>query len=304
MASSFTLSPPLAFFANRAIIGAKNDLARIRRFSTNLSPDRAQKGETILVNKYEISAGTAFHVTDNNYGKVNGEVTPVEVKITEHYKKTYGLTDRDFLTLETGELARCADAAGVSLGMSIQNVVAAALKTATGTDGATPAIPAAGLTTRAEANAIRKLAIDKKIGVRNTNLVLDGIPFTDLISLFDSSVIGNSSPIQEGRIDRLQGYNSVEEFQGFAGDGAIVGALVPVDNLVIAGRTIEFVPGQNHGSAEYGTVTDPESGLVIGIYKFYDYETRTWKITAEALFGAKTVTPEKTILLHQAASQP
>lgn len=291
MASSITASPALTYLANRVIQSAHNDLSKVSRFATNFSDEAVQPGTTMKVALFDTSAATAYNAATNNYGNPNGSVTFVPVPFSNHVKKTYSFTDKDFAEINVAVLNRAADAAALAVGLAIDSAVSLALNTGTGTGTYTT------LTAKAGVSGIRKLAISKGVGVANTNLVLAGDPFSDLITLFDSAALGTSDAVQRGYIDRLAGFRSVSEFQGL---GTITGALVPADGLLIASRTIP-VKGLGASDAEYATVTDPDTGLTLGLYKYFERTTRENLVTVECLFGAALSEAAKVIKLTAAA---
>ena len=306
MSTSLT-SPGLIFAANKALIGAHRAIAKVSQFATDFSADAAQPGDTMAVEFFDTDPATDYDDDSNNYGTVNGTVKDVKVTFDKRVKKTYGYKPTDLLKASAAIWTRKGDAAGIAVGLAIEQKVAALInktnipKTGDGY-GSYNEVVVASVTKKALSNLRAACAAVGDVGIdpARTVLVLTPAAFADALALFDANVYGGSEAIRNGVLPGLYGFKGVMELNlsKTAGEN-LVGALVPAEALGIAGRTI---PADEFDGAECGFTTDEASGLTLSTYAFVDKNTRTHKFTIEALFGAKLIQPGKCVRLVSEAT--
>ncbi len=324
MASSIK-DPAVRFMANRAIMVAHDTIARLRDFTTDFTPDAVQAGSTMLVQFFDDGEAEDFNRETNNYGHASASSSFVEVKFGTHIKKTFEFTPDDYLNIGSNRWQNAGDAMGRSVSRGLLKRACAIInKTNIPTSGQDKKVAEDGTITgtllnfgawneKVYANAITKSVVAEEfydacskadIDPADTVVMLNGKKFGQLLASLDANVYGDRSAIAEGRIPGLYGFRAVIKNDMLPADSAehLFGALVPVNALGIAGRTIPVLNPQEY--AEVGTVTDDASGLVIQFRRGGDWRTDCSDLTAEALFGSKLLQPTKIVRLVSEATTP
>lgn len=301
MASSLT-SPALVFSARKAIEAAHKALVKIGLFSTNLSADAAQPGSTMKVPVFTPNAAAQFDASTNNYGNVDGTLTYAPVTFANHVKNTFGFSDKDFLEIIPGGVwDNAAKASGTSVAMAIATVVSGLINKTNIPKTATNEVVFNSVTLPNVAKLRAKVTAAGADPAR-TVLMAEPTTFADILALLPANAYGGSDAIRDGVIPGLFGFKACIENAYLSTDAAekLVGALVPEDALVVAGRTIEVQSPKNY--QEVGYTTDEASGLTLGLRRFGDPRTGENYATVEALFGASLVQSSKCIRLVSQAT--
>ncbi len=303
MATSLT-DPSLVFAANKALIAAHPAIAKVSQFATDFSAEAAQPGSTMKVMVFDTAAATAYDASSNNYGTVNGTLAGVSVTFANRVKKTYAYNPTDHLKVNPSVWARRGEAAGIAIARTIESTVALLVnKTNIPKTGSGSAVNESVLSSITKAGLAKLRAAADAAGAdpASTVLVLNPTAFAETLALFDANIYGGAEAVRNGVVPGLYGFKAVMQAPlDSAAAEKLVGALIPAEALVVAGRTI---PADDVGSgAECGFTTDEESGLTVGTYAYVDHATREHKFTMEALFGATLVQPEKCVRLVSAAT--
>lgn len=306
MASSLT-SPALVFSARKAIEAAHRALVKIGLFSNNLTADAAQPGSTMKVPVFTPNAAAAFDASTNNYGDVDGTLTYAPVTFANHVKNTFGFSDKDFLEILPGGVwENAAKASGTSIAMAIASVVSGLINKTnipkSGSPFSSKNEVVYNSVTLAATAALRDKCAKLNIDPARTVFMAEPATFAALLALLPANAYGGSEAIRDGVIPGLFGFKAAIEnsYLTTASGENLVGALVPEDALVVAGRTIEVQSPKNY--QEVGYTTDEASGLTLGLRRFGDPRTGENYATVEALFGAALVQPAKCIRLVSSAT--
>ena len=302
MSTSLT-DPNLVFAANKALIAAHPAIAKVSNFATDFSAQAAQPGDKMTIMVFDSTAATEYDESTNNYGTTNGTLAGVQVTFGFHPKKTYSYNPLDTLKVNKAVWSRRGEASGLAIARSIEASVAGLItatnipKTGTGT-AANESVFAS--VTKANLAKLRAKITAAGADPAATVLALNPSNFADMLALFDANVFGGVEAIRQGIVPGLYGFKAVMELP-LSTDASekLVGALIPEDALVIAGRT---VPADDLPGAQYGTTTDEDSGLTISTYAFVEHNTRKHLFTNEALFGAKIIQPTKCVRLVSEAT--
>ena len=303
MSTSLT-NPQLVFAANKALIAAHPAIAKVSKFATDFSAEAAQPGDTMKVMVFDTAAATAYDASSNNYGTVNGTLAGVAVTFAHRVKKTYAYNPTDHLKVNPAVWNRRGEAAGVAIARAIESAVAGLIIATnipkTG-DGSAANESVLSSITKANLAKLRKACIAAEADPANTVLALNPTAFAEALALFDANIYGGTEAIRQGVVEGLYGFKAVMQLP-LSSDASekLVGALIPSEALVVAGRTI---PADDVGDgAECGFTTDEDSGLTVGTYAYVDHATREHKFTMEALFGAKIIQPKACVRLVSEAT--
>ncbi|MBP5787548.1 MAG: hypothetical protein J6Y19_07020 [Kiritimatiellae bacterium] len=302
MSTSLT-DPQLVFAANKALIAAAPAIAKVKNFATDFSQEAAQPGDTLTIEVFDSAAATQYDESSNNYGTTNGSVTGVQVTFAYHPKKTYSYNPLDTLKVNKAIWNRRGEASGLAISRSIEASVAALINKTnipkTGTGSAANESVLASIT---KANLAKLRAKIDAAGAdpARTVLALNPDHFADMLALFDANVFGGVEAIRLGVVPGLYGFKAVMQLPLSLDAGEkLVGALIPEDALVVAGRTI---PADDLPGAQYGVTVDEDSGLAVSTYAYVEHSTRKHLFTNEALFGAKVIQPKACVRLVSEAT--
>lgn len=115
--------------------------------------------------------------------------------------------------------------------------------------------------------------------------------FAKVLEQLDYSVVGNSDSVVTGIIPQLYG------FKGFVCTSNLpsgtVGAIIASDAIGLASRYLAPTEGYSQAWA----ATDEENGFTLGYRTYTDLATGTGKYSANCLFGAKVLQPNKIVRL-------
>ena len=306
MATSLT-SPALVFSAEKAIEAAHKALVKVGLFSTDFSADAVQPGSTMKVPVFTPAAAAQFDATTNNYATVDGSVAYQSVTFGNHVKHTFAFTDTDFLLVKGQQFwANAGRASGTAVSMAIATAVSGLINKTNIPKSGSPfssknEVVFSSVTLAAVAAFRDKCA---KIGTDPARVVLmlEPATFASVLALLPANAYGGTDAIRDGVIPGLFGFKAAVEnsYLTTASGENLVGALVPEDSIVVAGRTIEVQSPRVY--QEVGYTTDEASGLTLGLRRFGDPKTGENFASVEALFGAALVQAPKIIRLVSQAT--
>lgn len=301
MATSLT-SPALVFATDKAIIAARQALAKVALFATDFSQDATQPGTTMKIPIFTPGAAAQFNAASNNYENANGSVTYVPVTFDHHVKQTFQFDDKDFTLVNgTNFWANAGRASGNAISKAILEAVSGLINKTKIPKSATNEVVFNSSAKDKVAN-LRVACENADIDPADTVLMLDPTRFAALLATLDANIYGGPSAIRNGIVEGLYGFKAVIENGKLttASGENLVGALIPTDGLAVAGRTVPVLsPGVYE---EVGQTRDEVSGLVVGVRRHGDPATGANYLTHEALFGAALVQPDKCVRLVSSAT--
>lgn len=319
MASSL-VSPGMRVAANQMLMSLHKDIAKVAMFTTNFTPDAAQKGSTLLIPIMKDGVAADFDRESNNYGDYQGFVRYIPMTFDKHKKHSFGFSENDFnlvngISFWESSGIKSAEA----VGRAIENLVSGLItkenvktsgedKTSfvdengvtvdTGTgdtfSAANEVVIGTGDLTKKTVAGFRKACQGVDIPVRDTILALNSVKFAELLAILDANMYGGTEAVRDGIIPNLYGYKAVMELDSLNDDN-LVGALIPSGSIAVASRTLDILNPKLYD--EIGTATDEASGLVIQMRRGGDWKTGESVATVECLFGAKLVQPTKIVRL-------
>lgn len=273
-------SPGLIKGVNDAIVAVGSACNIAAEFTRDFSDVFVGEGLTAKVAVFKGGSASAFNSASNNYGKVDtNEDDFATISLNNHVKFTRKLDAAVYLEQPNNPYwAKMAEASSKRIAQSISDAIAACFTTTACTGAGVTCASA----TLANIGGLRKSA---QSDIAETVVVLNGEYFTDLLIALGGTYGASAEALQGKIVKNLFGFKSVVCVDGLP--DTVVGALVPSHALAIAGRAINVQNPEAY--AEWGTVTDPASGLTFTVRRHADANADGTLINVEALFGAAVV---------------
>ena len=269
--------------AQNALAPWMDSLLPLRAFSTNFSPEPADKLDTIrvpLIGAPSASSDFAGDYTAN----ADSTVSVVPVQLTRHKYKTVHTTARE--NAETA-LDILENLVGIAIRQLAYDVLQDILSEVTAANYGAPVIPAVAATDFDYRKVIdvREGCADVKMPLENRSLILDDAHFSNLLAddvVSKSYITALAQPgILEGRINRIAGFE-VFETTALPDNGEnLAGIASHPSGLAVAMRYLMPIADYE----EAGAVTDPQTGLTFGYLRFTDTRANKVFITVECLYG-------------------
>ena len=276
--------------AQSALLPYRAALTPLRAFSTNFSPEPADKLDTVRVPVVG-APGLSSDFGGDYTANADSTVTVIPVQLNRHKFKTVHVTAREAAETSLNILGTLVASAVKQLA---QDVLQDIFSSITAANYGTPAITAltADAFTYKKVLAVREACSLSKMPVSDRSLVLDGAYFTNLLA---DEVISKSfySPIMqpgviEAQIKRIGGFDVHETVILPENGEKLVGFASHPSGMAVAMRYL--VPVAEYDEA--GAVTDPETGLTFGYLRYTETSSNRIFVTVECLYGFKPAIPE------------
>ena len=260
-------------------------LTPMRAFSTNFSPEPADKLDTVRVPF--VGAPTQSSDFAGNYTQnADSTVTVIPVQLTKHKFKTVHLTAREAAETAFNVLDTLVSAAVKQLAQDVLQDIFGEITAANYGASVIAALTAAAFDYK-RLLAIREACSAVKMPVTDRALILDGAYFTNLLG--DDVVAKGFVPqvtqpgVVEAQIRRLAGFDLHETVILPENGEKLVGFAAHPSGLAVAMRYL--VPAAQYDEA--GAVTDPETGLTFGYLRYTEVQSNRVFVTVECLYGFK-----------------
>jgi hypothetical protein len=264
-------------------------LLPLRAFSTNFSPEPADKLDTVrvpVVAPPSQSSDFAGSYTD----PADSTVTVVPVQLSRHKFKTIHVTAREAASTALNVLETLVSSAAKQLAQDVLQDIFSAITNANYGTPEIPAVAAADFNYKSVLD-IRKDCSEVKMPVADRSLVLDGAYYTNLLAdatVAKSFMIPIAAPgVIEAQIRRLAGFDMFETVILPSNNENLVGFASHPSGMAVAMRYL--VPVAIYDEA--GAVTDPETGLTFGYLRFTERASNRIFITLECLYGFAPAIP-------------
>jgi len=275
--------------AQSALQPFSSTLLPIRAFSTNFSPEPADRLDTVrvpIVGAPAPSVDFAGSYTTN----VDSTVTVAPVQLNRHKFKTIHVTARENAETSLNVLETLLQSAVKQLA---QDVLTDIFTEITAANFGAPAIPALAATAfnYKSVLGVREACAIANMPVGNRALIIDSAYFTNLLG---DDIVAKSfvtpvsqSGVVDGIIRRLAGFD-VYETNVIPGNAEkLVGFAAHPSAIAVAMRYLEPI-------AEYeeaGAITDPTTDLTFGYMRYTHTDSNRIFITVECLYGFKVAIP-------------
>ncbi|MBQ3526052.1 MAG: hypothetical protein IJA63_07240 [Akkermansia sp.] len=275
--------------SQNALLPWMETLLPLSAFSTNFSPDAADKLDTVKVPVIGAPSASSDYAGDYT-ANADSEASSVAVTLDRHKYKTVHLTAKEAATTSIPLLEKLVMTAAQQLAIDVMSDIFTSI---TAANFGTPAIPAIAAEDFGYKTIIkiREACAAAKMPQDSRALVLDNSYFSSLLA---DDIVAKSfiSPLAqqgvvEAKVNRIAGFNVYET--GCVPDNGenLVGFAAHPSSLAIAMRYL--TPIANYDEA--GAVTDPVTGLTFGYLRYTDTKSNKVYITLEALYGFKVVRP-------------
>ena len=275
--------------SQNALLPWMETLLPLSAFSTNFSPDAADKLDTVKVPVIGAPSASSDYAGDYT-ANADSDASSVAVTLDRHKYKTVHLTAKEAATTSIPLLEKLVTTAAQQLAIDVMSDIFTSI---TAANFGTPAIPAISAEDFGYKTIIkiREACAAAKMPQDSRALVLDNSYFSALLA---DDIVAKSfitplaqQGVVEAKVNRIAGFNVFET--GCVPDNGenLVGFAAHPSSLAIAMRYL--TPIANYDEA--GAVTDPVTGLTFGYLRYTDTKSNKVYITLEALYGFKVVRP-------------
>ena len=271
--------------AQNALLPFRGALLPIRAFSTNFSPDPAEKLDTVRVPVVAPPAQSS-DFAGSYTANPDSTISVIPVVLNRHKFKSVHVTAREAAATALNVLDTLVSAAVKQLAQDVLQDIFSAI---TAANYGAPVIPAlaAGDFDYRKLLAIREACSEVKMPVTDRSVVLDGAYYTNLLG--DEIVAKSFMPavaqpgVVDAQIRRLAGFDLHETVILPDNGESLVGFAAHPAGMAVAMRYLQ--PVANYDEA--GAVTDPETGLTFGYLRYSEVQSNRVFVTVECLYGFK-----------------
>ena len=271
--------------AQSALLPYRATLTPLRAFSTNFSPEPADKLDTVRVPVVGAPSESS-DFTGSYTANADSTVSVIPVQLNRHKYQTVHVTAREAAETAMSVLESLVANAVKQLAQDVLQDIFSEITAANYGASAIPALAASAFDYK-KVLGVREACSLAKMPITDRSLVLDGAYFTSLLA---DEVVKNSfyAPIAqpgvvEAQIRRLAGFDIHETVILPENDEKLVGFAAHPSGLALAMRYL--VPVAQYDEA--GAVTDPETGLTFGYLRYTETSSNRIYVTVEALYGFK-----------------
>ncbi len=276
--------------AQSALLPFRAALTPLRAFSTNFSPEPADKLDTVRVPVVG-APGLSSDFAGNYTANADSTVTVIPVQLNRHKFKTVHVTAREAAETAMSVFDNLVAGAVKQLAQDVLQDIFSEITAANYGAPAIPAVAASAFDYK-RVLGVREACSLAKMPITDRSLVLDGAYYTALLA---DAVVKSSfyAPIVqpgvvEAQIRRLAGFDIHETVILPENGEQLVGFAAHPSGLAVAMRYL--VPVAQYDEA--GAVTDPETGLTFGYLRYTETSSNRIFVTVEALYGFKAAIPD------------
>lgn len=268
-------------FAQSALEGFTKTLAPFNLFSTNFSPASATRGDTVLVPLIASVTATTFN---GSYAVCGGSLSAVTVTINRHKHAYVGQDDLTAANSSIAQLERFAFQQGAGLATLVMQDILTLCTTANFALATAVASTALDIPQLRRARLLLNQA-DAPIMPRA--LLLDCVPFDALLAVtnFVQAYLTkiDDQVLQDGYIGKALGFKLAEINSLFPSGNSVMGFAAHASAIAIAMRYLQPQRPDRYDRAQ--AISDPDTGLTIGLRDHYDPNTGTRYVNLEANYG-------------------
>lgn len=267
-------------FSNAALETFLKTLLPFNAFSTNFSPDPVQKGQTVLVPLIASLTATTF---GGSYAICAGSQSVVTITINKHKHVPIGQNDLDAANSSRASLESFAAQQGRALALAVLQDVFTLCTTANFS------LATAVASTALDVPQIRtaRLALNQNdVAADPRSLILDCVPMDALLSVTNfvqAQMFRDQSVLADGKVGRALGFGMYELNNLFPSTGSVMGFAAHASAIAIAMRYLMPQGGNTYSDAR--AITDPGTGITIGLRDHFDNNTGTRYLNLEANYG-------------------
>ena len=260
-------------------------LTPLKAFSTNFSPEPADKLDTVRVPVVG-TPSTASDFAGSYTQNADSTVTVVPVVLNRHKFKTVHITAREAAETALNVLDNLVAAAVKQLAEDVLKDVLSEVTAAAYGAAAIPALAASAFDYK-KVLSIREACSIAKMPISDRSLVLDDAYYTNLLAddvVAKSFILPLSQPgVIEAQLRRIGGFDVFPSTIVPDNGEKLVGFAAHPSGMAVAMRYL--VPVAEYDEA--GAVTDPETGLTFGYLRYTETSSNRIFVTVECLYGFK-----------------
>lgn len=272
--------------SNAVLKGFKAGILPLTAVATSFSADAVKKGDKVSVLRVGAQDAAATKTSHGAYAIQDADSDAVEVSLGQPVYVTAALDDVEVASSSVLTLEQFGEQKGFQLAKSIMQGILAKITAAA--YGAAVFTGAASTFDADDVIDIRTACTVAEMPESARALVLDAAYVGALLkdgSIQDAASFGSNTPIREGAIGRLAGFDVFESTLIPANGENLKGFAAHPAGLAIAMRYLKPQDGNTY-SAAY-PVTDATTGITIGVREGYDnLSGRKYKIW-ECVYGAE-----------------
>lgn len=271
--------------AQNALEAFVADMESLSLFTTNYSAEVVRRGATVEVPLVANLTATTFN---QDYALTDGTLDHVTVSIDQHKIVGVSISDTEYSKSSVADVTKFSYQAGKALAQAVlTSVYGLFVTTASSAAQYTATITGASTFNITSARALRKALAAEKVPNTDRALILNSTLYDSLLSsdnLLQAQQFGARDAIAEARVPRVLGMNCYESLVLPTNSISLSGLAVHPNSVALAVRALEPQAPSEYLSAQ--TITDPQTGLTIGVRRFYLPQTGRHHLSFEAVWGA------------------
>ncbi len=254
-------------------------LLPITKFARNFSADPGTHGTFVLVPLVGVLTATTFN---GSYAVSGGTKSVITVTLNKHKHIPIGQNDLSFWNNSASDLESFGFQQGKALGTLVLQDILSLVSTANFSQ--TTAITQTAL----DVPQLRRARLDLNLNdapMDPRQLLLEAVPYDALLAVTNfvqAYLFKDNNVLSEGKVMRALGFD-ISELNGILTAPSAIGFACHANAIAVAMRYL--APQAGHQYTEARPITDPETGLTIGLRDHYDENTGSRYINLECNYG-------------------
>lgn len=255
-------------------------LAPFRAFSTNFSAAPGTRGSTVLV---PLVAGLTATTFGGSYAVSGGVKTVATISLTGHKVVHLGQDDITAANSSASSLESFARQQGAALALLVLQDVLSLCTTANFS------LATAVTSTALDVPQLRaaRLALNQNdVPVEPRSMLIDCTPYDALLGVTNfvqAHMFRDNNVLADGKVMRAAGFDFYELNNLFPAVGSVMAFAAHPNAIAVAMRYLQPQDPSAYEAAY--AVTDPETGITLGLRKHYDPNTGTRFLNMECNYG-------------------
>jgi len=255
-------------------------LAPFRAFSTNFSAAPGTRGANVLVPLVSGLTATTF---GGSYAVSGGTKSVVTISLSQHKIVHIGQDDITAANSSAASLESFGRQQGAALALLVLQDVLSLVTTANFS------LATAVASTAMDVPQLRKARLDlnqNDVPAEPRSMLIDCTPYDALFGVTNfvqAHMFRDNSVLQEGKVMRACGFDFHELNNLFASGASVMAFAAHPNAIAVAMRYLQPQDPSAYESAY--AVTDPETGITLGLRKHYDANTGTRYLNMECNYG-------------------
>lgn len=259
------------------------EIAPLRAFNTDFSPDAAKRGDKVSILRTTTADASTTKTTHTDYTIQDADSDAVEISLGQPEYVSWGLDDVEIASSSVLSMEVYGTQKGFQLAKAIFQDILSVVTNAN--FGAAAFTGAASTFDADDVVDVRKVCTAADMPRNMRSLVLDEDFIANLLkdaTIQDVSAFGSNTPIREGAVGRLAGFDVFESTLIPGNSENLSGFAAHPAGIAAAFRYL--MPQQGHKYNRAEAMTDP-SGITLGLRDWYDEDSGVRKRVMESVYG-------------------